>query len=174
VRGTIHWTTAGLTALACAFAARLTAAPSAGSLSPSRQELAEGAGKAITLQLCSSSCHGIERFVSEHRSKSQWLETLDTMKTEGAEGTDAEFKAVLGYLVAHSGIQVKINVATAKQIDDALDLEPGQAEAIVKYRDEKGKFADWPALMSVPGLDPKKLDEQKANVVFASGPPVGH
>ena len=94
------------------------------------------------------------------------MDTLDTMKTEGAAGTDAEFKAVLGYLVAHSGIQIKINTATAKQIDDALDLEPGQADAIVKYRDEKGKFADWQALLNVPGLDPKKLNEQKENVVF--------
>jgi competence protein ComEA len=136
-----------------------------------RQELAPGAGKDITLQTCASSCHGVERFASEHRSKSQWVETLETMKTEGAAGTDADFKAILGYLVAHAGIQVKINVATAKQIDDALCLEPGQAEAIVKYRDEKGKFADWQALLAVPGLDPKKLEEQKANVVFS---PVGH
>jgi len=145
-------------------AAGLTLAWSA--LLLARQELAEGQGKAVTMEMCASSCHGIERFVSEHRSKSQWIETLETMKGAGASGTDAEFKAVLGYLVAHSGIQVKINTATAKQIDDAMFLEPGQADAIVKYRDDHGKFADWKALMSVPGLDPKKLDEQKAKIVF--------
>ena len=165
------WTMVGAAALTCAVAVRLSAAPESAAVSASRQELAAGAGKAITLQLCAGSCHGIERFVSEHRSKSQWIETLDTMKTQGAGGTDDELNAVLGYLVAHSGIQVKINVATAKQIDDALDLQPGQAEAIVKYRDDKGKFADWAALMNVPGLDAKKLDEQKDKVLFAS---VGH
>jgi len=133
-----------------------------------RQELAPGKGRDVTLQTCASSCHGIERFASEHRSKSQWLETLETMKTEGAAGTDADFKAILGYLVAHSGIQIRINTATAKQIDDALDLEPGQAAAIVKYRDANGQFADWAALMKVPGLDPKKLEEQKGNVVFSA------
>lgn len=139
-----------------------------GSLVLARQEAPPPAGKAITMDTCASSCHGTERFASEHRSKSQWTETIETMKGEGATATDAEFKAVLGYLVAHAGIQVKINTATAKQIDDALDLEPGQAEQIVKYRDANGKFADWEALMKVPGLDPKKLEEQKANVVFAS------
>lgn len=132
----------------------------------SRQELAPGQGKDVVMQACASSCHGIERFVSEHRSKSQWLETIETMKTEGAAGTDAEFKTILGYLVAHAGIQVKINTATAKQIDDALDLEPGQAEQIVKYRDAKGPFADWQAFLAVPGLDPRKLEEQKTKLVF--------
>ena len=153
-------------ALACAFGARLAAKPAAGRDATARQELAAGAGKEIVLQVCASSCHGIERFASEHRSKSQWVETLETMKTEGAGGTDADFKSILGYLVAHSGIQIKINTATAKQIDDAMDLEPGLSDAIVKYRGEHGAFADWPALMNVPGLDPKKLEEQRPKVLF--------
>jgi competence ComEA-like helix-hairpin-helix protein len=168
VRPLSRWILVAAAAFACAFGSRLTAEPASRSRSPLGQELAPGAGKELVLQMCTTGCHGVEKFMSEHRSKSQWIETLETMKTEGATGTDADFKTVLGYLVAHAGIQVKINVATAKQIDDALDLEPGQAEAIVKYRDEKGKFADWPALMSVPGLDPKKLEEQKANVVFSA------
>jgi len=155
-------------ALACAFGARLAAGPESSHASRSGQELEPGKGKAITLQLCASSCHGIERFVSEHRSKSQWAETIETMKAQGAGGTDDELKTVLGYLVAHSGIQVKINVATAKQIDDALDLAPGQAAAIVKYRDANGKFADWASFLKVPGLDPKRLEEQKENVLFSS------
>ena len=165
-----RWMAVGALTFACVFGARLAATratmPALAPAIVSHQELAAGQGKAVALQLCASSCHGTERFISEHRSKSQWLETIETMKTEGAKGTDTEFKAVLGYLIAHCGTQVKINQATARQIDDVLDLEPGQAEAIVKYRDDHGKFADWQALMNVPGLDPKKLDEQKANVVF--------
>jgi competence protein ComEA len=168
VRALTRWIILAAAAFACAFGSRLAAEPASRAVSPVRQELAPGAGKDVTLQLCSTSCHGVEKFMSEHRSKSQWIETLEQMKTEGATGTDADFKAILGYLVAHEGIQVKINVATAKQIDDALDLEPGQAEQIVKYRDEKGKFADWQALLSVPGLDSKKLEEQKGNVVFSA------
>jgi competence ComEA-like helix-hairpin-helix protein len=149
----------------CAVGVRLTATP-ANRIALGGQELAPGAGKAIILDTCASSCHGTERFASEHRSKSQWIDTIETMKGEGASASEADFKAILGYLVAHSGIQIKINSATAKQIDDAMDLEPGQSDAIVKYRDEHGKFADWQALMKVPGLDPKKLEEQKANVIY--------
>jgi competence ComEA-like helix-hairpin-helix protein len=152
-------------ALACALAARLTAAGAAAATAP-RQELTAGAGKETVVQLCASSCHGAERIISEHRSKSQWQETIQTMKDAGATGTADELKAVLSYLIAHAGTQVKINTATARQIDDVLDLEPGQAAAIVAYRDTNGAFKDWADLMKVPGLDAKKLEEQKNNVIF--------
>ena len=104
--------------------------------------------------------------MAERRSKSQWAETIDTMKSDGAKGSDEELKAVIGYLTTHFGVQVKINKATARQIDDALVLAVGQAEAIVKYRDDHGPFTDWPSLMRVPGLDEKQLDEQRGNVAF--------
>ena len=130
------------------------------------QDLPEGQGREVTQARCSNECHGVDKIMAEHRSKSQWTETIDTMKTDGAKGSDEEFKAILSYLTAHFGVRVKINTATARQIDDALDLAAGQAAAIVKYRDEHGPFKDWPSLMQVPGLDPKTLDEQKDNVVF--------
>jgi competence protein ComEA len=130
------------------------------------QELPQGKGRDVAQRLCANECHGIDKVMAEHRSKSQWAETIDTMKTEGAKGSDEEFKAIISYLTAHFGVQVKINTATARQIDDALDLPEGQAAAIVKYRDEHGPFTDWASLMRVPGLDAKTLDEQKGNVIF--------
>jgi competence ComEA-like helix-hairpin-helix protein len=130
------------------------------------QKAPEGSGQELTLKLCTAGCHGPEKFLSEHRSRSQWLETIETMKQDGAKGTDDEFKIALGYLVAHLGIPVKINKATARQIDDAMDLQPGQADAIVKYRDEHGPFPDLAALLKVPGLDARRLEEQKTNIVF--------
>ena len=131
-----------------------------------RQNLPEGEGRALTLQLCGNECHAIEKVVSERKSKSQWIETMETMRTDGAKGSDEEFKIIVTYLATHYGVQVRINKATAKQIDDVLVLTEGQAEMIVKYRDEHGPFADWAALLQVPGLDAKKLDVQKVKVVF--------
>lgn len=158
---------AGLLAVVWVAGVGLAATSAAGADPGARQELPPGQGRDLTLGMCSGECHGVEKFMSEHRSKSQWLDTIDNMKHEGAKGTDEEFKAVTSYLIAHFGVQVKINQATVKQIDDVLDLEPGQAEAIVKYREANGPFADWKALMAVPGLDPKKLEEQKSNVIFS-------
>jgi DNA uptake protein ComE-like DNA-binding protein len=101
------------------------------------QDLPEGQGQDVTLRLCSSSCHGIDKIVAEHRSKSQWAETIETMKTDGLKGSDEDLKTVINYMTIHFGVQVKINKATARQIDDVLVLDETQADAIVKYRDEK-------------------------------------
>jgi len=130
------------------------------------QELPAGDGRDVTARLCSNECHGIDKVVAERKSKSQWAETMETMRVHGAKGTDEEFKIITTYLTTHYGVQVKINKATARQIDDVLVLAAGQADAIVKYRDERGPFADWAALLQVPGLDPKTLEVQKSKVVF--------
>jgi len=131
-----------------------------------RQELPEGKGQDVTLRLCSNECHGIDKVVAEHKSKSQWIETMETMRGDGAKGTDEEFKIIVGYLATHYGVQIKINKATVKQIDDALVLAEGQADAIVKYRDANGPFADLAALLKVPGLDAKAIEIQKDKIVF--------
>jgi competence ComEA-like helix-hairpin-helix protein len=88
------------------------------------------------------------------------------MRIDGAKWTDDEFTIIVTYLATLYGVQVKINTATARQIDDVLVLTAGQAEVIVKYRDAHGPFADWAALVQVPGLDAKKLEVQKIKVVF--------
>ena len=130
------------------------------------QELPEGTGRDVTQRLCSVECHGLEKVVVEHKSKSQWIDSLDQMKTEGAKGTEEEFKIMARYLTMHFGVPVKINKATARQIDDVLILDAGLADAIVKYRDANGPFADLAALLKVPGLDAKMLEEQKGNILF--------
>lgn len=131
-----------------------------------RQELPEGEGRDLTLQLCAGECHGIEKVVGERKSKSQWAETMIVMRNDGSKGTDEEFKIITTYMTTHFGVQVRINKATAKQIDDVLVLADGLADAIVKYRDANGPFATWDDLMKVPGLDAKVLVVQKAKVVF--------
>ena len=118
------------------------------------------------MRLCSTSCHTIERVIAEHRSKAQWLQSMQQMKYEGMKATDEQVKEAVSYLVVHFGAPVKVNTANARQLDAGLDLEPGQADAIVKYRDENGPFADLAALLKVPGLDEQKLTAQKINLVF--------
>jgi competence ComEA-like helix-hairpin-helix protein len=156
----------GLAAAAACFcvagvAARRTAGPTARA-----QELPDGPGRLATLRQCDTSCHGIDAFVDKRRSKARWVLTIDDMQRRGMFISDEDLKVVVGYLTARLGIPVKINEATARQIDDTLDLSPGQAEAIVKYRDLNGRFADWKDLLKVPNLDSKRLEEQKINIVF--------
>ena len=119
------------------------------------------------MKLCSQNCHGIEKIMPERHSKSQWGDSLNSMRDQGAKVTDEEFATIVKYLTMHFGVPVKINKVTAKQLDDVMILEAGQADAIIKYRDEHGPFADLEALLKVPGLNLKLIDEQKANLVFA-------
>jgi DNA uptake protein ComE-like DNA-binding protein len=45
-------------------------------------------------------------------------------------------------------------------------LSNKDADAIVSYRTDKGPFADFAALRSVPGLDVERLDAVRQQVAF--------
>lgn len=137
-----------------------------GIIASSRVQMPDDVGRDLTVKLCGNECHTIEKVIAERKSKSQWAETMETMRTDGAAGTDDEFKVIVKYLATHYGVQIQINKATARQIDDVLVLADGQAAAIVAYREANGAFTDWDSLLKVPGLDPKTLEPQKRKVVF--------
>jgi competence ComEA-like helix-hairpin-helix protein len=137
-----------------------------GIIAGSQVQMPDDEGRDLTVKLCGNECHTIEKVIAERKSKSQWAETMETMRTDGAEGTDDEFKVIVRYLATHYGVQVQINKATVRQIDDVLVLGEGHADAIVKYREANGPFADWASLLRVPGLDVKRMEFQKSKVVF--------
>ena len=91
-----------------------------------------------------------------------WRTCKDGAPPAATEG----FKAVVSYLTAHFGKPIKINEAGSADLDGTLDLGPGQADAIVTYRGAHGAFADWNALLKVPGLDAASLEPQRANILF--------
>lgn len=64
--------------------------------------LPEGPGRAETSRVCGK-CHSLDQAVSLRLSKAGWTESIGKMVNLGAQGTDAEFSAILGYLVANFG-----------------------------------------------------------------------
>jgi quinoprotein glucose dehydrogenase len=64
--------------------------------------LPDGPGKAETVRLCTK-CHTIEQAVSLRQGQSGWADTINKMVGIGAEGTDAEFTAILNYLAKNFG-----------------------------------------------------------------------
>jgi competence protein ComEA len=113
-----------------------------------------------------STCHALEDVTSvPPRTRADWGETIDKMIAMGAEGSDEEFTAVLHYLTAEYG-RVNVNKAPADEIAEALNLTAKEAAAIVKYREDKGKFQDFDALSKVPGVDVAKLERKKAAISF--------
>jgi len=126
----------------------------------------EGTGKAVVLRVCSN-CHGADTVVQTLRTRQEWSEVVDQMARFGAEASDQDFDQILDYLVKFYS-PIRVNKATATELESALDVSASAAEAIVSYRKEKGPFKTLDDLKQVPGLEPGKIDARKARLTFAS------
>lgn len=128
-------------------------------------ELPEGKGKAETAGACGS-CHGLENVTRNRFARAGWRPIVDDMMARAGTGTPAEQELIVGYLVRFFGKPIRINQAAEREIQDALALTSAQAQAIVKYRAEKGPFTDLAGVLKVPGVDGQTVLEMAANLVF--------
>jgi len=124
----------------------------------------DGPGKSTFMKVCGN-CHEPDKVVGPLKTRAEWSQTLDDMARFGAEATDQEFTQIHEYLVAHFS-PISVNKASAKELAAALDVPATVADAIVKYRDEKGLFTSLDDLKNVPGLEAAKLDARKKQLVF--------
>jgi competence protein ComEA len=66
---------------------------------------------------------------------------------------------------------VNVNTADAKTISDALSgIGLKKAEAIVKYRTEKGLFKTVEDLTNVKGIGQKTIDKNKKDILLSDTP----
>ena len=138
---------------------------------PAAGSLPEGPGKAVVLKLCATECHAAELVLGKERSEDEWEQTLIKMTQFGAKGSDEEFYEVFDYLAKNfpkraTGDKIAVNTATAKVLEDGLEIVAKEAEAIVAYRAENGNFKSFEELKKVPGVDSKKLESKKDRLVF--------
>jgi competence protein ComEA len=110
-------------------------------------------------------CHTSDRVVEGRRSRSQWDEVLERMVAKGATGSDEDFGIVIEYLVSEFG-RVTINSAPADELAQVVHLDAKQADAIVSYRKAHGPFADFDALMAMPGAPVEALRKRRDAIVF--------
>jgi competence protein ComEA len=133
------------------------------------QALPEGPGRAATIRVCGK-CHSPERAASLHQSHSAWEDTIIKMMKLGAQGSDEELEAVLGYLSTHFSTEVPgpldINKARAVDLEAGLLLRRSEAKAIIEYRDQNGGFKSLDDLRKVPGIDFEKIESKKSRLVF--------
>ena len=124
----------------------------------------ETTGKAVLLKVCSN-CHTAESVVQSLRTRQEWTDVVDQMSRYGAEASDQEFDQILAYLVKHFS-PIRINKATAMDLESTLDLPANVAEAIVAYRTENGDFKTADEVKKVPGLEAGRIEAHKARLVF--------
>jgi competence protein ComEA len=153
-------------AIAGAHAPRALAAPQ----QPSADAFPEGTGKAPFLRVCSS-CHGADTIIQTLRTRQEWSDVLDQMARFGAEASDQDFEQVLAYLVKFYS-PIRVNRATAKELENTLDIPAAAAEAMVAVRQQKGAFKTIDdvkaALKDVPGVEWPKIEARQGRIVFTS------
>jgi competence protein ComEA len=116
------------------------------------------------LKVCSN-CHTAETAIQTLRTRQEWSEVIDQMSRFGAEVSDQEYDQILMYLAKHFS-PIRVNKATAKDLEATLDVPTNLAETIVAYRLDKGEFRTVDDLKKVPGLDSGKIETQRARIVF--------
>ena len=123
-----------------------------------------GPAKKVVAAVCGA-CHDVDTAIGERRTKEGWKATVEAMVNRGARATDNEVNTVIEYLSRYFGV-VNVNRATAKEIEEVVEIPPESAAAMVQYRTEKGGFADLDSVKKVPGLDAKVIEERKDRISF--------
>jgi competence ComEA-like helix-hairpin-helix protein len=119
-----------------------------------------------TFQRVCSNCHPITRVTSTRRSRRQWEEVIETMiNSRNAKISDEDYDVILEHLVKTYG-RVNVNQAESKDLTDVLGISEGMAGTIVSYRREHGTFADFDALIKVPGIDRDALEKKRDAISF--------
>jgi competence protein ComEA len=132
--------------------------------------LPDGTGKAEVINTCTQ-CHSLNILTPKRQTKEDWAETVNQMQERGAQATDDQVELIVNYLAAHFGKPIYINQAPVQALQDALAMTPQEAAALVKYRQENGNFKNLDALLKMPGIDAKKIQEQSGNIVFDAKAP---
>ena len=130
-----------------------------------QNDLPEGKGKATVERICVG-CHEVDTVTGSRRTEEGWKEVVGDMTSRGAAASDAETAEIVAYLSKNFG-KINVNTASAQQLQGFLGLSEKEAQAIVRYRADKGRIKDFEQLKTVPGLDAAKLQEKRNLIAFA-------
>jgi len=161
-----------LGALCCLLIVILAAAGAAAGQSPQRvvsgEGMPDGPGKDVTVQACGS-CHDARRAASVRLTRDGWAAVIDSMQRFGARFSPEEVPIILDYLSTHflgEALQpLNLNTATQIDLEAAGGLLRREAAAVIRYREQNGRFKTLDDLKQVPGLDFKKIENRRDAVV---------
>ena len=138
----------------------------AASLSCAAQTLPDGPGKDLVEAICTS-CHDLNRVVAKQLTKADWQAKVLEMLQEEPDVTQPERDRIVEYLAKSFPRHVNVNSAAAAEIENVLELSTKDADAIVRYREEKGTFHGIDDLKKVPGVDAAKIEAVQNRLDFA-------
>lgn len=88
------------------------------------------------------------------------------MLQECPDITQDERDQIAVYLAKNFPKHVNVNTALAKEIETTLEISSTQAEAVVRYREEKGTLHSAEDLKKVPGFDNAKVEAIRNRLEF--------
>lgn len=156
--------------LRCLFMLSAAAAmlPAAGN-KPEEQArfLADGAEKMVVARRCSQ-CHAVGVFTKFRKSEEDWEKVMADMENRNADIPDADYDSIVDYLARNygPGAKLDINRAPFEEVGKLLDLTKDEAKAVVAYREGHGPFKQLSDLLSIPGIDGKKLEARRDVLKF--------
>jgi competence protein ComEA len=135
---------------------------------PSGEGLPDGPGKDVTVKACGT-CHEGRRAASVRLTRDGWAAVIQDMQKRGARVSDEEFPVVLDYLATHflgeAPQPLNLNTATQIDLEAAGGLLRSEAAAVIRYREQHGRFKTLDDLKKVPGLDFKKIESRRDAIV---------
>jgi competence protein ComEA len=145
-------------------------------LTPS--DLPAGNGKEVVARACTG-CHTLKVVTSKRATPEQWSTLVSQMVSRGADVDDDDIDTLVAYLSKNfppatkmnhysteHGKQINVNQANAKELASMLGLSEKDASAIIAYRKQNGDFKTLADLTKVPGIDRKKIENDKTQITF--------
>ena len=128
------------------------------------QLLPAGPEREKMVKLCVG-CHEIDLVVARRHTREEWDGVVEDMIARGSKGTEVELTLVAEYLSKYLG-KVSVNMATAKELQDGLKISDKDAQAIVSWREQHGKFRNFEEVRKVPGLDAAMIGDKRGWMSF--------
>jgi competence protein ComEA len=129
------------------------------------QGLPDGPGKDLVEAVCTA-CHDPARIIAKQATKAEWQAKILEMLQECPDVTQNERDQIAVYLAKNFPKHVNVNTAPAKELESVLEISSNEAEAVVRYREEKGAFHSAEDLKKVPGFDGAKVEGIKNRLEF--------
>jgi competence ComEA-like helix-hairpin-helix protein len=109
-------------------------------------------------------CHSTAGFLNQTRSWDRWNDVFEEMTKRGATGTTEQLARVTMYFLENLTL-VNVNTSPADELTGVLGVSDEVADAIIERR-QRQPFATIAQLGSVPGVDPRKLEQRKSRILF--------
>jgi competence ComEA-like helix-hairpin-helix protein len=61
---------------------------------------------------------------------------------------------------------INVNTANAQELEKSLGLTEKEAQAVVQYREQNGKFKYWQTVATIPGVPVGKIENNRKRITF--------